>query len=408
MALSSLARPQSLLGPLGIARPSRKSGRSQLSLVGTPTVARGILPAANAVTITAVSGINYLGAMTITGLDFGSVIGTVTVGGVAQTIGTWTNTGITIPSLNCTGLYFGVSTPLVVTTSSGQSGTYILSTGVLPQTGWGYVTLTSVNTTAAWRITSAPDLAIGDQVSWGSVIPSGTVTVNADGSFEASFGATGFYAFVVSGGTWGATALQTISTGVVVTTQPASQSVIAPAAASFSLAYSGSPTPSIQWQYSTNSGATWINISGANSTTYSTGSTATGISGYLYRAQISNIEATIYSNVVSLTVTTGNPILTTAVPNFAYTVNTGLKTIATLADWVNSPTSFAISPALPSTGAWAFNTTTGAITVDTTNAAELGPYVITATNTLGSTPSNGFYIAINPAAPSIKLVMTHH
>ena len=217
MARSSLALTQSLLGPLGIARPSRKSGRSHISLVGTPTVARGILPAENAVTITAVSGVNYLGAMTITGLNFGSVVGTVTVGGILQTIGSWTNTSITINSLNCVGLFYGVAVSLIVTSSGGQSGTHLLTSGVFPQTGWNYITLTSVNPTSAWRLTSTPDLAIGNQITWGNINTSGTVTVNADATFEANALAQFFYFYVNDGTGWGPQALVTVVVALLYT-----------------------------------------------------------------------------------------------------------------------------------------------------------------------------------------------
>src|SRR5207237_9228884 len=48
---------------------------------------------------------------------------------------------------------------------------------------------------------------------------------------------------------------------------PLSQSISAGSNATFVAAASGNPTPTVQWQISTNGGATFSNIAGATSTT---------------------------------------------------------------------------------------------------------------------------------------------
>jgi hypothetical protein len=68
----------------------------------------------------------------------------------------------------------------------------------------------------------------------------------------------------------------------------------------------GNPTPTIQWQQSTNGGSTWTNISGATSNTYSF-SCSTTQSGYKYRAVYSNTCGNDTSGISTLTV---NPNLT--------------------------------------------------------------------------------------------------
>src|SRR5882724_1744004 len=54
-----------------------------------------------------------------------------------------------------------------------------------------------------------------------------------------------------------------------ITTQPANQTVTAGQTATFTAAATGSPTPTVQWQVSTDGGTTFSNVSGATSTTLS-------------------------------------------------------------------------------------------------------------------------------------------
>ena len=76
----------------------------------------------------------------------------------------------------------------------------------------------------------------------------------------------------------------------VVTTNPASLSVTSGQTATFTAAASGTPAPTVQWQVSANGGATYANVSGATSTTYSLTPT-TAQSGYRYRAVFTNSAA---------------------------------------------------------------------------------------------------------------------
>lgn len=91
-----------------------------------------------------------------------------------------------------------------------------------------------------------------------------------------------------------------LPTAPVVTTQPASQTAATGSTATFSAAATGQPTPSVQWQLSTNSGSTWANISGATSTSYAF-TAATGQSGYQYRAMFANAGGSTASKSATLT-----------------------------------------------------------------------------------------------------------
>ncbi len=86
-----------------------------------------------------------------------------------------------------------------------------------------------------------------------------------------------------------------------VTTQPRSTTVAAGAVASFTTAASGNPTPSLQWQRSSNRGKTWANLPGANSPTYSLVSAAAE-NGYLFRAVFINSLGRVYTSAATLTV----------------------------------------------------------------------------------------------------------
>jgi hypothetical protein len=59
-----------------------------------------------------------------------------------------------------------------------------------------------------------------------------------------------------------------------VTLEPQDEDVSGPGVVSFSAGAAGSPPPSVQWQVSTDSGASWSNIAGATSPTYSFDATA--------------------------------------------------------------------------------------------------------------------------------------
>jgi hypothetical protein len=92
------------------------------------------------------------------------------------------------------------------------------------------------------------------------------------------------------------------ATAPSITTQPANQTVTAGQTATFIAAASGSPTPTAQWQLSTNGGATWGNIAGATATSFSVTNTTTSQSGSEYRAVFTNSAGSATSNAATLTV----------------------------------------------------------------------------------------------------------
>jgi Peptidase A4 family/Immunoglobulin domain/Immunoglobulin I-set domain len=86
------------------------------------------------------------------------------------------------------------------------------------------------------------------------------------------------------------------------TTQPESQSVLVGSPVTFTAAATGSPAPSVQWLVSTDGGNTWVNVAGADSTSYTIQITTTPESGWEYEAVFTNAAATATSSAAMLTV----------------------------------------------------------------------------------------------------------
>lgn len=164
-------------------------------------------------TITSVSTLTpaYQGSLTITGTVFGSTQGTGTVmlGGTAQVVTSWSATSIVI-TVDRGANKYGTAVNVVVTNNNGDtSNTYGL-TSVQPQSGWSYVDLGTVDTTASERLTSVGDLVSGDEVTYDNV--SGGVTVFSNGTFVADATVSSFNAQAWSSSVgWGINGLQTLN-----------------------------------------------------------------------------------------------------------------------------------------------------------------------------------------------------
>ena len=89
----------------------------------------------------------------------------------------------------------------------------------------------------------------------------------------------------------------TASQAPTITTQPASQTVPAGGTATFTVAASGSPPLSYQWQRNS------VDIPGATSASYSLPSVTTADSGARFRARVTNSAGSVVSNEATLTVT---------------------------------------------------------------------------------------------------------
>ncbi len=89
---------------------------------------------------------------------------------------------------------------------------------------------------------------------------------------------------------------------VTITTQPVAREVTEGETATFTAAATGFPTPTVQWQVSTNGGGSWSNVSGAASDTLNVEHTTTSESGYEYQAVFTNEVSKATTTPATLTV----------------------------------------------------------------------------------------------------------
>jgi hypothetical protein len=96
-----------------------------------------------------------------------------------------------------------------------------------------------------------------------------------------------------------------------ITTSPSNQTVTAGSTATFTAAATGTPTPTVQWERSTNGGGAWATVGGATSTSYTTpATTVTGGSANnadQFRAVFTNANGSATTAAATLTVNGAAP-----------------------------------------------------------------------------------------------------
>ncbi len=158
--------------------------------------------------------------------------------------------------------------------------------------------------TVQWYVDAAPDFT-GFVAIGGAISPTLTFTpaVTDNGSL---------YQAIFTNNTLGPTATNNVPTNVVVLTvdtlpavitPPASQTVTAGFPVTFTAAASGNPAPTVQWQQSTDGGNTFVNITGATSTTL-TFTPTFAQNGYEYQAVFTNSVGSMTTPAATLTVDT--------------------------------------------------------------------------------------------------------
>jgi hypothetical protein len=294
------------------------NGNGTATLAGTPT-AGGSFPLG----LTANNGVAPNAAQTLT----------VTVGQAPA-----------ITSATTTTFMVGTAGAFAVTTS-GQPTAAITETGTLPA---GLTFVDNGNGTAT--LAGTPAAGSGGSYPLGLTAANG---VNPNGT---------------------QTLTVTVTQATAITANPNSQAVDAGGSVSFIAAASGFPTPTVQWQRSTDGGASFTNIAGATSTTY-TFTTAAGDNGNAYRAVFTNVAGTATSTAATLTVASAPSITSADHATFAvgtagsFTVTTSgfptptLTTTGTLPAWLsftdhgNGTATLAGTPPAGSGGTYGFTIT---------------------------------------------------
>jgi hypothetical protein len=87
-----------------------------------------------------------------------------------------------------------------------------------------------------------------------------------------------------------------------INSQPMNSTVTVPTTATFAVTAIGTPSPTYQWQVSSDAGASFANINGATAASYTTPATAASDSGKRWRVVVSNSSGSVTSAAATLTV----------------------------------------------------------------------------------------------------------
>ena len=213
------------------------------------------------------------------------------------------------------------------TTINSATATLTVTTGAISITTQPANTAACAGANASISITATgPSLTYNWQVStdggvtWNNVSPvNTTATLNLTGVTAGMN--NNQYQCVLNGpgactaaGVTSAAAVLTINNPIAITTQPTNTSACIGSNANFSVAASGT-NPTYNWQVSTDNGATWNNVSPANTTAALTVSSVTaGMDGYQYRCQVAGTCTAVAVNSTTAILTVNNSLSITSQP----------------------------------------------------------------------------------------------
>lgn len=274
---------------------------------------------------------------------------------------------------------FGSSLKATVTDAFGNPLSGVSVTFTAPASGASATFSNSSNTISA--ITNSSGIA-----------DSGTFTANST---------SGGYLVAAAAGSISSNFSLTNVAAPVVTTNPTSQSLSANSTATFTAAASGNPTPAVQWQKSTNGGASFTNISGATSATLSF-TAASGDNGSQYRAVFSNSVGSATTTAATLTVTAGPPVA-------------GPVSATVAADSINNPITLSLSGGAATSVSVASQAAHGTATASGTSITYTpatgysgsDSFTYTASNTSGGSAAATVSITVNPPPPTAAGSIAH-
>ncbi|WP_243324334.1 SUMF1/EgtB/PvdO family nonheme iron enzyme [Geothrix sp. SG200] len=192
------------------------------------------------------------------------------------------------------------------------------------------------------------------------------------------------------------------NTAPLITTQPASQTVNAGSAATFTAAASGTPAPTFTWQRSNDGGTSWTAIPGATSATYTTAATVKADNAAQFRAVATNnvspdatsTAATLTVRWLAITTQPANASVT-AGATATFTVVPDASPVATY-QWQSSTNGTTWANVSSGTGATSASYTTAATSLSDTGTQ----YRCALTNAAGTLNSSGATLTVI-AAPVI-------
>jgi hypothetical protein len=235
---------------------------------------------------------------------------------------TFTDNGDGTATLSGTATGPGGTFPLNLTANNGvnpnATQTLTVSVGQPPAFTSASTATFKVGTAGSFTVTTSGIPTVSSITESGTLPAGVTFTDNGNGTATLAGAPTG------SGGTYPVTLTATngvspnasqsltiqVNQAPAITTNPSDQTVQPGTSVSFIAAASGVPTPTVQWQVSTDGGASFGNIGGATATTY-THTALAGENGNEYRAVFTNVAGTATTTAATLNVGTA-PAFTSA------------------------------------------------------------------------------------------------
>jgi len=204
------------------------------------------------------------------------------------------------------------------------------------------------------------------------------------------------------------TAKLTVINVPTITTEPKNVTVAAGGSATFSLTATGSGTLSYKWQYSTDNGETWVNVSsGGTSRTYTISSVAARHFGYLYHCVVSVANGgSVTSNNVKLIEST--PALSVSIAPASNTVTAGTQVAfkSTVSGGV-APYTYRWQYRTSSTGSWtnvSSNGTSATYTLTTAERHNGYQYRLIVTDSKGTSKTSGIStLYVNPVPSGLTV-----
>ncbi len=251
-------------------------GYTQLKVVGDLSIANKTLNLSGAYTPTGGNVFTVVSATNLTGTFTGLANGSTTTFNGRTLIVNYTATSVTLTD----------PAPLI-TTQPTDSTVYAGSTASFTATATG-----SPTPGVQWQVNTGS--------GWNNIGSATSTTY----SFTATAAENTYQYRAVFTNTYGtattSSATLTVEYAPSVTTQPTNQIATVGQTATFTVAASGNPAPTVQWQ--SNNGGGWTDITGATGTSYTTDALAGTDSGTQYHAVFSNSVGSTTSDPATLTV----------------------------------------------------------------------------------------------------------
>jgi uncharacterized repeat protein (TIGR01451 family) len=258
----------------------------------------------NALPVCSISGADALCASSLNNTYFGpaglaayrwSVTGSATLSGATNGPSVTVNAG-------ASGTF---TLTLALTNSSGCTSTCSKPVSILPlptAVVSGTATICAGNTAAIQAaLTGTPPWTVG----WSDGAISNNVAASPFTRFVSPSSTTIYTITSLSDanctGTASGSATVTVNPLPTVTTNPANKAVCVGNSVSFSATATGTPAPTVQWQVSTDGGATFVNVPNATNNTYTFATSGTD-NAKQFRAQFTNTCAGVASAAATLTV----------------------------------------------------------------------------------------------------------